>query len=300
MKKIKAIVALLLCALLIFSFASCGKKELSTDGNIPDAQETEQTLEQVGLSLDKLVGANEIEALLGKYGCLTVKHETSGGESHTKQIFNYNGGVVLVSRNGASGDISGWIKGFDFYTENGRIKAAKSIVKLNAQPEFPENDMLVKSFEGKKLVALGSYDEYYKLSSLSEDKSENGKRLFFFDKTTLALEKITYENTVGYTETTVITCGDDLDAYSKKVTDAFDGEMKKVKILGQYSDGTDITDINAVLELPASWEYVPTGAEKIEYCMDENFSVQYQYPGDGKDYTLYITNIFDDDISGKK
>ena len=43
--------------------------------------------------------------------------------------------------------------------------------------------------------------------------------------------------------------------------------------------------------IPADWEYMPYPARWDEYTvyMNEGYTKLYEYPGDGVDYTIYLT-----------
>ena len=307
MKTVKSAVAVLLCLVMLVSFAACGKKGEDTDTSKENGGEAsqmvdvkEQTLEEAGLSLDKIIKANKIEALMQKYDTVTVKSLFSDGTGVTKQVFRYDGepGLVVVNKEATGIEIvSGWIKGFEFSVEGDRVKAYRDIRALDTEAEFEDDDLVSSLFEERELVIVGASDDSYKLKSLSEDKADGSERYFYIDKATLALTKITYNNAVGKTENTEIIYNGELEAFAKQITDAFDGELKAVSINGEFADGEKIS---VKLELPSDWEYIPSGEGRFDYCMDEEMTEGYVYPGHGEDYTLYISDIFNEVDNGKK
>ncbi len=307
MKKVKSAVAVLLCLVMLVSFAACGKKGEDTDTSKENGKDNSQTvdvktqtLEEAGLSFNKIVEANKIENLMKKYDSVTVKTQFSDGTQTAKQVFKYDGGLVLAEKNTESNgaeSVLGWIKGFEFIVEGDRVKAYRDVTELDKEPVFGDDEMISSFFDGKELVVAGGSDEYCILKSLSEDKADASERHFYIDKTSLALTKITYKNAVGKTEDTVVIYNGELEDFAKKITDAFDGELKTVTVNGEFDGGEKIS---VKLELPADWEYVPTGDGRIDYYMDKAMTEGYVYPGDGKDYTLYIINIFNEVDNGKK
>ena len=307
MRKFKSAAAVLLCLIILLSFAACGKKgDDATDESgkqvvLPDEQT--QTLEQAGISLDEILKANDIASLMKKYETVTVKTQSSDGSETVKQVFRFEDGIALVSlKKDANGAelVTGEIKGFDFITENDRVKAYRDVEKLNEKAEFGHNDLLTDLFEDKELVSAGGSEDYYILKSLSEDKKTGAERYFYIVRSTLELEKVTFKNAVGNTETVTVTHNSELEDFAKKITEGFEGEMKTVKIVGKFSDGDEVSDMTVKLELPADWEYVPSGDGRIDYYMDKAMTQGYAYPGHGKNYTLYISDIFDDEDTGKK
>lgn len=306
MKILKSAVAVLLSVLVLLSLAACGKKDADTDPTDNSGSDTAvigadtktKTLEEAGLSLDKIFKANDIEALMKKYSCVTVKTESSDGCEVEMQILRFEDDIAVVSlerdANGAE-TVTGYIKGFDFVVENDRVKAYRDVEELDEKAEFDENDLLTEAFEDKKLAVLDTDSEDYILKSLSEDEKTGAERYFYIDRTTLELKKETFKNVLGNTVTTEVTYDGEPEAFAKKITDSFDGEMKTVKIVAKYVDDGEISESTVSLRLPADWEYVPAGDGRIDYYMDSD-----TYPGHGKDYTIYISNIFDDEDKGKK
>ena len=312
MKNIRSVLAMLLCVAMLLSFAACGNKgkeeEVAGEGETTTVQSADgktQTLDEVGISLGKLKNANKVEALLEIYETVTVENKSSDSSESVIQFFMYDGEPAYVEWiRAANGEesVSGWIKGFDFLVGKNVTEAHRNIEIIDSA-KFEASDAVNDYFIGKELVvvAVSVSDEDYKLRSLNEDEKQKATRLFCFDKETLALKKITFENAVGNTETTTVTYNAELNSHSKKIKDAFDGELKTVTVKGQYSDGEKVIDIDEKLELPADWEYVPTTVyDRIDYSLSEDFSSDYEYPGNGEDYILYVTNLFDDDVSGKK
>ena len=304
MKNIKKLTAVLLCLVMLLSFAACGKKDDGTDSTGESTQTTQtaedkiQSLDKVGLSLKKLYQANKIESLMEKYDTITVESEMSNGSSYICQVFKYDGELAFAEKN--SGVVEGFIKGFDFTVEDDHVKAYRDVDELEEGEELDEDDLITELFDNKELVSAGEADGLYKLKSLSEDEEKKGVRYFYFDKESLSLTKVTYENSVGNTESTVVTYNAELEDFSKKIVDSFDAELKTVHIKGELADDSSVTSIDVKLQLPADWEYVPSGVEHLDFSMDEAFTNDYVYPGHGEDYTIYISNIFDDTETGKK
>lgn len=307
MKMFKSAVAVLLCFVMLVSFAACGKKGDGADTSDENGKENSQltdaetkTLEEAGLSLDNIISANRVESLMKKYNSVTVKTQYSDGTQIAKQVLEYDGGLVFTQKNTESNgaeSVSGWIKGFEFIVEGDRVKAYRDVTELDKEPVFGNDEMISSFFEGKELAVAGGSQEHHILKSLSEDKADASERYFYIEKETLALTKITYKNAVGKTEDTAVAYNGEPEDFTKKITDAFDGELKTVTVNGEFDGGVKIS---VKLQLPSDWEYVPTGDGRIDYYMDKAMTQGYVYPGDGEDYTLYISNIFNEVDNGKK
>ena len=304
MKMFKNTVAVLLCLVMLFTFAACRNKDDDTDPaeesttSAVQEEEKQQSLEEIGLSLKKLSAANKIESLIKKYNVITVKYENSDGSSYVRQVFKYDGETAYAQMSG--GAVDGFIKGFDFVVENDRVKAYRDVDDLEAGEEFDEDDIITDLFEGKKLVSVGETEKEYKLKSLSEDESKKATRYYYFDKESLALTAVSFSNSVGNKEDVTVSYNGELEDFAKKIRDSFDGKMKIVTIVAEILGDDAVSNLTVKLELPADWEYIPSGDGRIDYYMDEGMSESYDYPGHGEDYTLYISNVFDDEDNGKK
>ncbi len=301
MKMFKNTLAVLLCVAMLFTFAACRDKgDSNAEESTQAAEQTEETSRPIaaaGLSMEMLSNANKISSLIGKYNVITVKSESSDGSSFIRQVFKLEDGIADISKNGDT--VSGFINGFNFTVENDRVKAYCDIEDLEEGEEFDDDDFITEYFKEKKLVEVETTEQYYKLKSLSEDKEKSGQRYFTFDKETLALTTVTYKNSVGNTENITISFNGELEAFAKNITEGFSGELKKVTVIGEFVDEGETSYIDVELRLPSDWEYIPSGDGRIDYYMDEAMSENYAYPGHGEDYTLYISNIFNEEDNGK-
>ena len=73
--------------------------------------------------------------------------------------------------------------------------------------------------------------------------------------------------------------------------DSWDGPMRTVTVhWEEFPDGVRVTRDEKV-RIPADWEYLPRQGRWGDYTvwMNEDYTKLYEYPGDGMDYTLYLT-----------
>ena len=59
------------------------------------------------------------------------------------------------------------------------------------------------------------------------------------------------------------------------------------KLLSNGKTSTETVDV----EVPATWEVLPQYPEETYYYMNQENTIPYTYPGDGKSYEVYVTNI---------
>ena len=79
-----------------------------------------------------------------------------------------------------------------------------------------------------------------------------------------------------------------------KIIDDCLGKHRKVKIVKQYYKGGKLQSVETTVEIPATWEiyFDYSSLRDIEVYMDAEHTVEYSYPGDGVDYTIYARSIF--------
>ena len=73
--------------------------------------------------------------------------------------------------------------------------------------------------------------------------------------------------------------------------DSWDGPMRAVTVhWEEFPNGVRVTRDEKV-RIPADWEYLPRQGRWGDYTvwMNEDYTKLYEYPGDGMDYTLYLT-----------
>ena len=56
------------------------------------------------------------------------------------------------------------------------------------------------------------------------------------------------------------------------------------------ANGNVVTE-KAKVEVPATWEVLPQYPEETYYYMNKENTIPYTYPGDGKSYKVYVTNV---------
>lgn len=75
-----------------------------------------------------------------------------------------------------------------------------------------------------------------------------------------------------------------------KILDDCLGEHRKVTVVKEYHEDGEIFTDETTVEIPATWEIYFGGysARNAEVYMDAEHTVEYSYPGDGVDYTVYV------------
>ena len=73
--------------------------------------------------------------------------------------------------------------------------------------------------------------------------------------------------------------------------DSWDGPMRKLTLVWEDWTGGSRNVRQETVRVPVDWEYLPWEARWGDYTiyMNEGYTQPYAYPGDGVDYTLYLT-----------
>ena len=110
------------------------------------------------------------------------------------------------------------------------------------------------------------------------------------DRGTLVLREVQVFYSEDYPPSTTVFLYDDTGP-ALEYLDSWDGPMRAVTVhWEEFPDGTRTTR-NETVRIPADWEYLPWQGRWGDYTvwMNEDYTKLYEYPGDGMDYTLYLT-----------
>ena len=107
------------------------------------------------------------------------------------------------------------------------------------------------------------------------------------DRGTLVLREVTY-NYSSFSEPSVVVMEYLDPAPECPFLDSWDQELRTVTVM--WEDWPD-PPVAETAEIPMDWEYLPYDARWGNYTayLNENYTGEYVYPGDGVEYTLYLT-----------
>ena len=127
---------------------------------------------------------------------------------------------------------------------------------------------------------------------LSEEELESGPAdVYLLDRQTLRLLEYSYINEDGEP---LVTGEYQYGADDKGLTDKYISAWDKTRRINfEYEkitgSGEPEQETLSIL-VPATWEVVPVYEEETFLYMDRELTKPYEYPGDGKEYTIYVTN----------
>ena len=114
------------------------------------------------------------------------------------------------------------------------------------------------------------------------------------DRGTLVLRELEYR--FDDTAPSSVTCLEYLDPPSFDFLDGWNGELRTVTAVWEDAMFNERGEFDPQVRtefarIPADWEYMPYPARWDEYTvyMNEGYTKLYEYPGDGVDYTIYLT-----------
>lgn len=235
---------------------------------------------------DLLMRQNRLSTLLGFSPA--VKIETSYDE-RTTWIFLREGDLCIL--NEADGVIHGEYRGarFDYGPdETGVVRARIGSFDESAGSLEANDTILTDLFSMAAVMKYeGTDGERIRIRSVSEYGYRDD---FEISRGTLALLREAYYYN-GDEPVSVVTVSypDTLPDFS--FLDGWDKPLRRVTgVWEDFYDG-DVHVREEVYELPGDWEYLPWEGRWGDYTiyMNTGYTRSYFYPGDGMDYTLYLT-----------
>ena len=257
--------------------------ELLDDGPRMDAE--------LDFTWDELLEANRLENILAS--CPAVRFYDGNGEMGDTWLLSVGGDIVRVS---VGEYTTGAIRGcyFDYEeTEDGAQRARIGYVDEEESEHFLD-DYLTNYLTGVSIVGKEKTegDPLWLRCTYSSGYQE----MIAVDRETLVLREMDYyydaelppsATCVDYTE----------DAPDFPFLKGWEGELRTVT--AHWEDYRWVWDVNGyeadtwttAVQIPADWEYLPNDARWGEFTAysDEGYTESYAYPGDGVDYTLYLT-----------
>lgn len=251
-----------------------------------------------------LVRANRLTTLLETYG--NVKYINTYGENSSTEVscFTFNGDIFRVVKSECDGEVYESAScGNDIYLskEDGRLMDYRYISEPEegAPVDTPDGDeeayyyddcisCLVTPGEIKDLVENG--DEYtFTIEDVGFGMYSDAERTCTVDKGTLALKKlvISYEDCPDDVyEFTLGPGADDMGVFGD-----WDGKFRTVTVNAViYDEYGQETDTAYHFRTFSNAELIPTYYTELALWMNEGFTEEYAYPGDGEDYSIIVTN----------
>lgn len=237
---------------------------------------------------EELTEANRLRNVLSIYP--TVRHYNKEyGEGEMTWIYPRGDGLTILSI--MDGYISGYFNGAYFTwqeRENGRFLA--SIEDLDPGYTDPEakDGYLTDYLSG---IAEMRYESTEGDLIWTECTVRGGMlERVAVDRGTLVLREIQVFYAEDYPPSTTVFLYNETGP-ALECLDSWDGPMRTVTVhWEEFPDGVRTTRDETV-RIPVDWEYLPWQGRWGGYTawMNADYTRLYEYPGDGMDYTLYLT-----------
>ncbi|MBQ7692460.1 MAG: hypothetical protein IJT29_02500 [Oscillospiraceae bacterium] len=237
---------------------------------------------------DLLLAQNQMSTLLGIYDC--VKLENEFAPDMPTWIFRRGDEIVGLTGDGKT-YAGGTYRGCSFVREadeTGALRTRVSDIDVSFARDDYNEAWLSCWLED---IALLELEEIADGVIRAKGVTEWGYPIeLCVDYGTLALREVNF-----YSEDGARTGGIRADYTAElpdfSFLDVWDEPLRKVTVIREnWEHGAPELSTN-VYELPADWEYLPWEGLYGEYTiyMNEGYTESYAYPGDGVDYTLYMT-----------
>ena len=302
MNILKKVVSLALCAVVPFVFASCsadnGEEVTTSTTNAVVESVSNESKEDL---LNRVIEANLLENLLKKNECVSYVSVDSENETTVEAFFKFNSEIVRVCdqnlKYAEEHLIAFEYKDMNILSVNGGRFYVRAFVDEFGTENEEEitpwyNDYIAYSLIYDNLSLREETDEYYIFENLGDDPNDELyiQTVCYVDKQTLNVTKEVHNND-GYIVEEEYIYNEPLEIMNE--LDAWNGEMKTVTVVFEtYRDG-DFVRYTEEYEIPYNWEIRPENNQydspPFMIYLDEDFTQEYEYPGDGIDYTIYVT-----------
>ena len=262
-----------------------------TDFALPEKSEA-ATPQDAPFTVDDLFEANRTEKLIDKYGTIHVNEDNgdygSGDSYYYKWKDHYIEGSEYIY---VDGEIS-----YNFVIDNYYLGYSDAHYIANeyigSEPDFFENENSLNYFGIGKIT---DYEEKGDICSfrINAEMLEEGIRTdcyYEVKKDDLSLQKAIFKDEIGGTQTVTVTYGGKVDTYG--LTDGWDENPERTITVAitMYDMEKGQADVGYEVTLPYNIELKFYSYSECFCYLNSGYTEEYSYPGDGVDYSVYVTN----------
>lgn len=296
-------ITVLLAVAMVF-FSACGGEKPASGNNGTDQEAGMESgevdgLDLIGGSLSYVCQQNKLSKLLDFYENIHLVTRFTDGEEGQCVYFRFQGnnGWAAVDYSETNRQVlSGCIGPMYFYTEPGVVTGLLNMEEYTAnQPnEEPSFDQAIAAMinEDAQVEKVEDLGNYLKVTAGIETADGLLHDIYVLDKESLHLIEAFYMDADGMEMggNSLEKNWDDNGLIANFLT-AWE-ETRTVTFIydKMLADGNTVTE-NSNVEVPATWEVLPQYPEETFYYMNQENTIPYTYPGDGKSYEVYVTNI---------
>ncbi|MGN1195820.1 MAG: lipoprotein [Acutalibacteraceae bacterium] len=244
------------------------------------------------ISVSELFDANTLSMLLYNYSCVRVVRTTDYGKQ-TEQYSLLDDEIMQIVKNSPNDEdpyYYGQYGAFYFDVKSDRTKACIMLDDLNSTVAFPFENTIAEIFSDCKASFVKEAEDSYIYKVTYPNNDIDGYEVIVtVRKDTLAVVKAVYQCDGEITQTAKFALNAPVKDYANIIS-KWKTEKKTVTVIAEKLKGNNKTVKQTELKLPSDWEIVVQDIVELNYYMDKDHTKPYRYPGNGKSYTLYVTN----------
>ncbi len=256
-------------------------------------------LDLIGGSLSYVCEQNKLSKLLDFYENIhLVTRFTDGDEGQCVYFrFQGNNGWAAVDYSETNRQVlSGCIGPMYFYTEPGVVTGLLNMEEYtanqpNGEPYFDQAiaAMINEDAQVENVEDLGNYLKVTAGVQMADGLLHD---IYVLDKGSLHLIEAFYMDADGMEMggNSLEKNWDDNGLIANFLT-AWEETRTVTFIYDKMLANGNVVTEKAKVEVPATWEVLPQYPEETYYYMNKENTIPYTYPGDGKSYKVYVTNI---------
>lgn len=295
-KNLKIIIASIL-AILILTMTGCGADNTAGTGGEEQGTTGQTGLDLIGGSLQYVSEQNELSRLVSEYDNVQATFRYMEGATSQNLYFKYGsrgdemGNIWIYTGESGEEEVMGIMGCITFREEDGRIVGQLNTTTYKStEPSFSDTSFINPQALIRSIEDLG--DTIKVTAPLSEEDMESGPAdVYILDRQSLLLLEYSYINEAGEP---LVTGEYQYGAGDKGLTDKYISawyKTRRVEFEYEKITGSGEPEYETLsILVPATWEIVPVYEEETFLYMDRELTKPYEYPGDGKEYTVFVTN----------
>lgn len=256
----------------------------SSESASTDASDNEPAEKEI--TIMALFEANKTENLLKSSDTIRIDYYEDDLCSYFTEVYYFNDKVAMISGQKFSDFVDGIYNGVVF-SKNGEDSEFYSYYTEQDAAFFYEG-LVADALNSAESIKIVSDNEDIITAELTSNYITETEYTWTikFEKDTLRIIGVSrkkgdsiHEQRIFYNE----------ERLTENMLGEWNGALKNVTLTSSftYSDGSE--DVyRQEFQVPAEWEYVNQSFTNA--YMDESQTVPYEYPGDGVDLTVYLTN----------
>lgn len=261
-------------------------------------------LDLIGGSLEYACEQNTLSNLLSLADNVKLTYEDSEGNKSCDLFFKYGdngkqtGRICTYTGEDGTEETIVNMACMIICEEGGRIEAEFSTLQYESEGDFSFEDVVTREIYQNGIVqTIEDLGDSIKVTATYSDDFEFPDEeygymdQYLLEKNTLSL----LEHKLMRTDGTIIsTIKVEYDADTKGLADKYLKDWQKTRHITfnyeKIKEDGKTENKTLTISAPATWEVLPLYESETFCFLDAGLTIPYKYPGDGKDYTIYVTN----------